>query len=97
MRFAKRKGKRIEPNPLAKDAFCPLCNSEVIAKCGKIKVWHWSHKEIEKCDSWYEPETKWHLDWKSNFPAENQEVILGEHIADVKIKGRVLEFQNSND
>src|SRR5262245_22976949 len=54
------------------------------------------------CDHWWEPETKWHRDWKNHFPKDRQEVIHtagnGErHIADVKTEsGVVLEFQGSH-
>ena len=96
MKWAEKDNKRIIPNPFKKDVICPLCKSEVIAKCGKIKVWHWAHKNNEDCDNWGGRETKWHLDWKDNFPIENQEVIIGEHRADVKIKDVVIEFQNTS-
>ena len=33
------------------EAICPVCNSEVISKCGDIKVWHWAHKNNNDCDS----------------------------------------------
>jgi len=96
MRFAEKNGNRIIPNPLEKDAICPLCKSSVIGKCGKINVWHWAHKNNEDCDNWGGIETKWHLDWKGEFPEETQEVIIGKHRADVKIKDVIVEFQNSS-
>jgi len=40
---------------------CPICSCLVVAKCGEIKIWHYAHRNKD-CDSWYEPETKWHLD-----------------------------------
>lgn len=75
-------------------AFCPQCNGEVRAKCGKIKVWHWSHV-AKDCDPWSEPESDWHLGWKSLFPKECCEVSMGPHRADVRINGTVIEFQKS--
>ncbi len=80
---------------------CPCCNSEVIARCGDVKINHWAHKGIRNCDTWWENETEWHRKWKNNFPIEWQEIVhfdeKGEkHIADVKTKnGWVLEFQHS--
>lgn len=80
---------------------CPICNSELIAKCGDIKINHWAHKGTRSCDSWWENETEWHRTWKNNFPKEWQEIVhydkSGEkHIADVKTdKGWVIEFQYS--
>lgn len=80
---------------------CPSCNSELVAKCGEVKVNHWAHKGNRNCDPWWENETDWHRSWKGCFPIDWQEVIhfseSGEkHIADVKTKnGWVLEFQHS--
>jgi competence CoiA-like predicted nuclease len=83
-----------EPN---KKARCPNCKEKVISKCGNINIWHWAHKNSEDCDSWSEGETQWHIDWKNNFPEENQEIIVGKHRADIKTKnGLVIEFQNSS-
>jgi competence CoiA-like predicted nuclease len=79
---------------------CPSCGSELVARCGEIKVHHWSHKK--KCDDYsWENETEWHRNWKNEFPREWQEVIhkdeSGEkHIADVKTdEDWVVEFQHS--
>jgi len=81
-------------------AKCPICSEEVIAKCGNINVWHWAHKSNSDCDSFGEPETKWHLNWKKVFPKKWQEVVIKKngqvHRADVVTSlGRVIEFQNS--
>lgn len=80
---------------------CPACQRPVVAKCGKLRIWHWAHKGTLLCDSWFEGETEWHRAWKGQFPAEWQEIVHptedGErHIADVKTAdGWVLEFQHS--
>jgi competence CoiA-like predicted nuclease len=96
MIWAIQNNQRITANPNQK-AICPVCNAEVISKCGSIKVWHWSHLSAEDCDSWSEGETEWHLKWKNEFPKEWQEVVVGKHRADVKTsKGLVIEFQNSS-
>lgn len=87
-------GKLIKPQ---KDiiAFCPACKSKVLAKCGSINIWHWSHANTLNCDSWSEPETEWHYNWKTLFPIENVEVKKGNHIADAFWMGKVIEFQHS--
>lgn len=79
-----------------------MCGETVVSKCGPIRPWHWSHKAKTNCDTWWENETPWHKEWKSNYPEIWQEVVhhdktTGEkHIADVKTdKGLVIEFQNS--
>ena len=101
MKFALVCGKRTEATNGAK-GICPSCGSELVAKCGKIKINHWAHKRISNCDIWWENETEWHRAWKNNFPAEWQEIVLrnernGEkHIADIRtIHGLVIEFQHS--
>jgi competence protein CoiA len=100
MKYALKLDERIEATPKA-SGVCPCCGTDVIAKCGNSKVWHWAHKGRRTCDHWWENETQWHRDWKNRFPKEWQEVIhhdlSGEkHIADVKTPdGLVLEFQHS--
>lgn len=80
---------------------CPVCESRLIAKCGELRVWHWSHLSDRLCDPWWENEGDWHRAWKVRFPAECQEIVrwsdTGEkHIADVLMPdGRVIEFQHS--
>ena len=95
MIWAEKDGEKIKATP--KDyALCPISKNEVISKCGLIKVWHWAHKIKEDCDSFYEPETIWHYNWKQEFPKENQEVTIGVHRADIKTNGGcVIELQNS--
>ena len=80
---------------------CPTCGSELVAKCGEVKVNHWAHKGNRNCDPWWENETNWHRSWKNNFPIDWQEVVHSaengeKHIADVKTEnGWVIEFQHS--
>lgn len=85
------------------NGICPNCSSELIAKCGDIKVNHWAHKGIRNCDPWWENETEWHRLWKDNFPTDWQETILTDeitsekHIADIRTThGLVVEFQHSH-
>lgn len=100
MKFALVNGGKVEASKGAKGQ-CPSCGSELIAKCGELKVNHWAHKGNRNCDPWWENETEWHRSWKNNFPIEWQEVVhfdeSGEkHIADVKTpNGWTLEFQHS--
>ncbi|MCK5875368.1 MAG: hypothetical protein KAG82_11800 [Alcanivoracaceae bacterium] len=100
MKYAIVSNEKIEATKGAKGV-CPSCGSELVAKCGKVKVNHWSHKGSRNCDSWWENETEWHRSWKDNFSKEWQEVVhfdeSGEkHIADVKTPSAwVLEFQHS--
>ena len=82
---------------------CLCCGADVIAKCGKIRRWHWAHKNNEECSySKKEFKTQWHLDWQYHFHKDWQEVRCtdeqtGEvHIADIKTpSGLVVEFQHS--
>lgn len=98
MKFAIVNGSRKEPTPKS-TGLCPVCQHEMIAKCGKIKVWHWAHSKKDHCDNWWEPETEWHRNWKTFFPEESTEVIIEragiKHIADIFYSGQVIELQNS--
>ena len=100
MKYAEFDGKKIIAKP-GLIGHCPSCGSELIPRCGNIKIHHWAHKSKKMCDNWWENETQWHRDWKNHFPNEWQEVVQiaddGEkHIADVKTKeGWVVEFQHS--
>lgn len=92
---------KVEATPGAK-GICPGCGSQLIAKCGPVKINHWAHKGRRHCDLWWENETPWHREWKGHFPSEWQEICLkdrdtGEkHIADVRAEnGIVVEFQHS--
>jgi competence protein CoiA len=100
MKFALVNGNKVEATKGDK-GLCPSCGSELIAKCGEVKINHWAHKGSRNCDPWWENETDWHRSWKDKFPIDWQEVVhfdeSGEkHIADVKTQsGYVLEFQHS--
>lgn len=75
---------------------CPGCGATVIAKCGSIKQWHWAHESVEDCDTWTEPETPWHANWKAAFDPACVEVSMGAHRADIKTaSGLVVELQHS--
>lgn len=102
MKFALVDGNKVEATKEAK-GICPICSSELIAKCGKIKINHWAHKSKSDCDRWWESETEWHRSWKNNFPDEWQEIALSDertderHIADVHTShGLVIELQYSH-
>lgn len=100
MKYALVQNNKVEATKGAKGV-CPVCGSEVIAKCGDKNRHHWSHKS--NCtDHWWENETDWHRNWKNQFPKEWQEVVhfdeTGEkHIADIKTpENWVVEFQHSS-
>lgn len=101
MRYALIDNYRVEAQPKL-HGLCPNCFQPVVAKCGKHKIWHWAHRSITSCDSWWEPETEWHRNWKNNYPANWQEISLldkrtGEkHISDVlTTHDLTIEFQHS--
>ena len=102
MKYALVNGFKSLPSPGIR-GICPHCSSDMISKCGRVKIWHWAHKSREMCDPWWENETEWHRNWKDHFPPEWQEIShidesSGErHIADVRNPfGLVVEFQHSN-
>lgn len=94
MRWATRNETRVEATPNER-AICPACKGDVHSKCGGIVTWHWAHRVGDDCDRWYEPESEWHLRWKKCFPDTWQEVVIGEHRADVKTPKFILELQAS--
>jgi hypothetical protein len=69
---------------------CICCGSEVIAKCGEVKVNHWAHKGGAIAIHGGRMKRNGNRAWKNNFASEWQEVVLtdertGEkHIADLK-------------
>lgn len=100
MLFAIVEGEKVEATPKTK-GICPSCDQEVFSKCGEINMWHWSHHKDESCDSWFEPETEWHKNWKLIFGKDNCEISIKKdgikHIADIYTKQEiVIELQNSN-
>jgi hypothetical protein len=100
MKLALVNGQRQEAHPELSGK-CPACDQPMVAKCGKVRMWHWAHQGGRSCDLWWENETQWHRAWKGQFPDEWQEIVqqakTGEkHIADVKTdRGWVIEFQHS--
>jgi len=49
MKFAVFNNNKIEASKGAK-GYCPSCGSELIAKCGNVKINHWAHKGNRNCD-----------------------------------------------
>ena len=74
---------------------CPLCDDDLLAKCGEVNVDHWAHINKEVCDHWWENKSPWHKAWQDLFPDQCQEVIFGRHIADVATHNTAIEFQAS--
>jgi competence protein CoiA len=101
MKFAEVDGLRREASP-GLSGKCCVCGSVALAKCGQLRAWHWSHRNLSACDHWWEPETEWHRKWKNQFAEENQEIIQlsvdsEKHVAVVKtLSGLVIEFQHSH-
>jgi len=99
MLLANKNNQRTRASPNSK-AICPLCNEEVIAKCGEIKIWHWAHKVNFTCKE-FEPETERHIEmklfFKDNFPNFELEYNLGWAIPDLFDKNRkiAIEVQHS--
>lgn len=91
-------GNRIRPEPSGRGA-CPFCKSDVIAKCGEIKTWHWAHKSLITCDPWGEPEGDWHYGWKLLAGLDDTEITIEKngrrHRADIVKDGLVIELQHS--
>jgi len=74
MRYALVNNKRVEASH-GLSALCPACAQPMVAKCGDRRVHHWAYRGRRTCDHWWEPETRWHRQWKSRFPADWQEFV----------------------
>jgi len=98
MQFAIINGNKTKANPNCQHGLCPLCEKEVIPKCGDINIWHWAHKVLGDCDTWSEGESMWHIDWKNHFHRDHVEIKIGNHRADIYNKQRrlVIELQHSS-
>lgn len=100
MQLALVDGESTEPFPKGRGK-CPICDSELGAKCGSRVMHHWAHIHQRNCDPWWENETPWHREWKNLYHISCREVshtaIDGEiHRADVKTpSGIIIEFQHS--
>lgn len=89
-------GQRIKATPKG-EAYCPICGGSLVAKCGYINVWHWSHEAAADCDSWAEGESDWPLRWKQQAHPSQCEVVIGGHRADiVGSAGVIIELQHSS-
>ncbi len=86
--------------------YCPTCGATLITRKGDVRQHHFAHKRGHLCsDTWERTNSHnydtspWHNEWQSNFPKENQEVILAlgetKHRADVMIDRTIVEFQHS--
>ncbi len=99
MIWAIKNNERIRASP-KETATCPLCNQEVISKCGKIKIWHFAHKQDLGCYE-FEAETDRHIEMKlffeKNLQGFEMEYNLGFAIPDLYNKERkiAIEVQHS--
>ena len=84
--------------------FCDCCGSRVVAKIGTgIHRPHFAHPAGRLCsDTWYEPESEWHHEWKEQVPINRREVAITNdgvsHIADIQTptKNVIVELQYSS-
>lgn len=97
-------GERITTSYSGQRAICPTCGKPVVAKCGEIVTWHWSHLSGPDCDPWKEPLTGWHLLWQQFlefYRSARIEVPIkrshSAHRADAVLPGgKIIELQHSS-
>ena len=92
-------GNRVWAKPNQR-ALCPLCHTDMIAKCGTERVHHWAHRSLSECDTWMETESRWHEWWKKCFDADQVDRVVhrgdAKRFADVRHEnGTVLKLQQS--
>ena len=92
-------------NKLKGHISCEICDTNLIARKGDVKVHHFAHKSGERnCDSWNKPLTEWHLKWQDFFKVNNygklEYVIQNnnvKHRTDIYTnKHYCIEIQHSN-
>lgn len=95
-------GTKIRPGHSGQRARCPGCGNEVVARCGRIVIDHWSHLSGVECDSWYESMSLWHLSWQVYLIKKGASVEVkiekngSMHLADAVLKnGTIVELQHS--
>ena len=86
MKFGRLNGERVRPEPHLKGVRCPKCDTELVAKCGKIRAFHWAHKNKLQCDDWMEDDNEWRDSWLNEFEDDWQESLIDRggvsHFAD---------------
>lgn len=88
MKYALLHDEYVTATPHQKGAVCPLCLSEVVARCGEINVHHWAHKKGAHCDVWCEPDSEWRHKWLDSFSGcrieQKLEIGKEKHFIDVQ-------------
>lgn len=91
--------KRAEDAGSAEIGICPWTNLAVKAHVGQIRQYWAYHGEKPNFNNGYEPESEWHISWKSPIQDQYCEVIFGvnnEHRADILgSNNTVIEIQRS--
>ena len=75
MIFAKDSHENLIKAQKSIEGFCPACQEKLTPKIGTIYCHHWAHKKND-CDSFSEPETPWHYNWKVTLGLENCEKVF---------------------
>ncbi len=97
-------GQKITATRSCTRAVCQVCYGEVVAKCGPLISWHWSHLSERNCDPWYEHLTPWHIAWQRYlYRYSNAEIEVPierykiRHRADAVLpNGQIVELQTSS-
>ena len=79
------------------DYKCEMCDGNLVAKRGRLVIYHFAHEHLVDCDQWRENKSKWHILWQDICKKDFVEVPYKNlHQADiVNIEGMVIEIQNS--
>ena len=103
MQFAiNKENQRININDavIGEDSYCPCCKSLLVQKKGSFMIWHFAHKSLDNCISYYDNKGEWHRKMQELFPENNREIFESfssyRHIYDVLTEsGIIIEFQHS--
>lgn len=75
------------------DILCAF-DHELVAKRGESRTWHYAHKSGQEC-RYKNNKGSFHLWWQNRIKPKYLEVRMDDHIADIYIKGLVIEIQHS--
>lgn len=100
MLYALINNKKVRPKHTGERAACPFTGSEMISKCGDIKIHHWAYKVAPEGFKYKSKDTNWYLEWKSKFDPKICEIMYtdkegNKHIADIDDGKTVIQFQQT--
>lgn len=92
----KKTGKKIHIDNYNGETVCCPDGHQLVAKKGDKRIHHYSHLGNVDCFYGSKGKTDFHMWWQSRIKPKYLEVRMENHIADICIKGFVIEIQHSS-